>query len=140
MPTTVEVPKDHDNQLMLRQLFDAAAAKSMAFVDKIDAEQEMACFLRAVKAHPELRAFATNLFIAAFADDFYMKWPPWELLQFCMHDLRWPEIRDFVRAKLEEDVEKHGSRSSPVWRHILEAFEDNWEEARFYEYFKSDNH
>ena len=47
-------PEDEIQQ-SLRELFDAAAAKSMAVINQDDAEPEMVRFLNAVKAHPEQR-------------------------------------------------------------------------------------
>ena len=53
-------------QKTLRQLFTAAAAMSLAVVDPLDAEPEMASFLDVVKAHPEERSFVVRLFLDSF--------------------------------------------------------------------------
>src|SRR5437867_1916131 len=99
--------KGDDIQALLRQLFDLAAAKSIAVICSLDAEPEMASFLHVVKAHPDQRAFVVQLFVESFSDSFYMRWAPTDLIMFCMHDLRWGEIRDFVMAKRMEDIKKH---------------------------------
>jgi hypothetical protein len=122
---------------MLRQLFDAGAAKSLAVICTLDAEPEMARFLHAVKAHPEQRAFVVQLLIDSFSDSFYMKWAPSHLVQFCMYDLRWPEIRHFITAKREEDAQRRGAACSGVWNEILDAFEDKWEAAKYFQEFKN---
>jgi hypothetical protein len=122
-------------QQRLRELFDAAAAKSLAVMNQDDAEPEMVRFLRMVRAHPEERAFVMKQFTDTFSESFYMRREPWEFLQFCMHDLRWPEMREFIREKRDQDVQKRGSRSSGVWNDILAAFEDNWDGAKLFREF-----
>jgi|SRR5581483_3917647 len=117
---------------MLQQLFEVAAAKSLAVIDQPEAEPEMARFLQAVEQHPEHRDFIVRLFI----ESFQTKWPSWEFMQFCMHRLRWAEIQAFIKSKKTEDVQQHGSRSSTVWDSILEAFEDDWPYARFFDTFR----
>lgn len=130
---------DDDTQVkdLLRQLFNAAAAMSLAVVCRLDAEREMARFLDAVKAHPEQRAFVVGLFLDSFSDSFHMRQAPTDLMMFCMSDLRWPEIRDFVRGKRDEDVEKHGVPCDGIWNDILESFEDNWRAKYFQDFTKS---
>jgi hypothetical protein len=123
---------------MLRELFDVAAAMSVAVIEELDAEPEMAHFLRAAKAHPEERAFLVGLFIDSFADSYILKREPWQFMRFCMHDLRWPEIRQFVMARMEEDLMRRGAARSSVWDSILEAFEDGWgtDWPEFFEAFR----
>lgn len=130
---------DDDTQVkdLLRQLFNAAAAMSLAVNDRLDAEQEMTRFLDAVKAHPEQRAFVVGLFLESFSDSFYMRQAPTDLLMFCMSDLRWPEIRDFIRRKRDEDVEEHGVACYGIWNHILESFEDDWRSKYFQDFTKT---
>jgi hypothetical protein len=123
-------------QQELRDLFDAAAAKSLAVIDPLDAEPEMASFLHATKSFPQQRGFVVQLFKDSFSESFYMRHEPSQFLMFCMHDLRWPEVRDFIIAKRNAEIENRGSRVSGVWSDILEAFEENWEPARYYEEFK----
>jgi hypothetical protein len=135
METSREAQQQTEAQQMLRQLFDAAAAKSLVVVSRLDAEPEMARFLHAVKAQPDQRAFVVQLFTESFSENFYMRWPPTDFLEFCMHDLRWPEIRDFVRSKKNEEVKKRGAACSGVWNDILESFEDKWESARYFREF-----
>jgi hypothetical protein len=129
---------DSPVQRMLRDLFDVAAAMSLAVIDQLDAEPEMARLLRAAKAHPAERAFLVGLFIASFSDAYILKREPWELVQFCMHELRWPEIRQFVMARKEDDLKKRGAARSSVWDSILEAFEDGWgtDWPEFFEEFR----
>jgi hypothetical protein len=136
MQATREPRTENKAQHDLRELFDAAAAKSLAVIDPLDAEPEMANFLHAVKSFPEQRGFVVQLFRESFSESFYMRHEPSQFLMFCMHDLRWPEVREFIVAKRNTEIEKCSSRVSGVWSDILEAFEDHWEAARYYEEFK----
>ena len=49
MQATRESRTENKAEQGLRELFDAAAAKSLAVIDPLDAEPEMASFLHAVK-------------------------------------------------------------------------------------------
>src|SRR5438045_3950272 len=90
--------EEKKTQEKLRHLFNVAAAMSLAVTDRLDAESEMAAFLEEVKAHPEQRPFAVKLFLDAFSESFHMRWAPVDLVMYCMSDLRWAEIREFVTA------------------------------------------
>src|SRR6266496_1081277 len=136
MQATRKPRTENKSQQELRELFDAAAAKSLAVIDPLDAEPDMASFLHSVKNSPEQRGFVVQLFKESFSESFYMRHEPSQFLMFCMHDLRWPEVREFITAKRNAEIEKRGSRVSGVWSDILEAFEDHWEPARYYEEFK----
>ena len=136
MQATHEPLTKDSAQQSLRELFDAAAAKSLAVIDPLDAEPEMARFLHAVKEYPEHRDLVVQLFRDSFSKSFYMRHEPSQFLMFCMHDLRWPEVREFITARRNAEIDQRGSRVSGVWSDILEAFEDNWEAAKNYEEFK----
>lgn len=120
----------------LHRLFEAAAAKSLAVVCSLDAEPEMAEFVEFVKRNPNLRGIVVDLVAQSFSEEFHMKWPPIDLWRFCMHDLRWPEVRGFILAKKKEDADRNGARCSGVWDDILEAFDEDWEGAQYFESFK----
>jgi hypothetical protein len=96
----------------------------------------MVGFLHAVQKLPEQRGFVVQLFKESFSESFYMRHEPSQFLMFCMHALRWPEVREFITGRRNAEIEKRGSRVSGVWNDILEAFEDHWEPARYYEEFK----
>ncbi len=127
---------DNDIQVkeMLRQLFKSAATMSLAVHCSLDAEPEMSLFLEAVKSHPEQRAFVVDLFLDSFSDTFYMRHTPTDLIMFCMSDLRWPEILNFVRRKRDEDVEKHGVACYGIWNDMIESFEENWRDKYFQDF------
>src|SRR6187549_829479 len=88
-------------QRELSTLFELAAAKNISESDIIAAEPEMARFLRAVEDHPDERAFVATLMFDALSR--YRKCP-WNLVQYCMYRLRWPEVLAFVRKVKHEDV------------------------------------
>jgi hypothetical protein len=123
----------NENQKLLGQLFDIAAAKSLAVLSYEDAEPEMAQFLHAVRAHPDEREFVVGLFEESFSESFYMRAPPEDLVEFCMHDLRWPEIRNLILSLWEKDARQRGAASSSRgWAPLLDAFEDHWEKAKYF--------
>jgi len=59
-----------------------------------------------------------------------------EAVCFCMHELRWPEVR---RAAEEEKMKAlhpvSDFRREPLLRHILESFSDDWSGRECYPYF-----
>ena len=103
MQATRDPRTENKSQQELRELFDAAAAKSLAVIDPLDAEPEMASFLHAVKNLPEQRGFVVQLFKESFSESFYMRHEPSQFLMFCMHDLRWPEVRECYMLSGEVD-------------------------------------
>ena len=121
----------------LRQLFNAAAAMSLAVACRLDAEPEMERFLEAVKDHPEQRGFVVKLFLDSFSESFHMRNAPVDMLMYCMSDLRWDEIREFVLTKRDEDIKKHGRVCYNIWPAILESFEDGWRAKYFQDFTKN---
>lgn len=118
----------------IEQLFDLAAAKSLAVINPSYAEPEMIRFLHEVKQHSELRQRVVKMFTHSFSTDYYMS-TPWQFFSFCMHELRWPELRDFIVSKRNEDLQRRGAAASTLWNDILAAFEDGWKDAHSYKAF-----
>lgn len=131
-----EPHEEQKTQEKLRHLFNVAAAMSLAVIDRLDAEPEMARFLDEVKAHPEQRPFVVNLFLDALSDSFHMRWAPVDMLMYCMSDLRWAEIREFAAAKRDEDIREHGRVCYNIWPALLESFQDNWRTKYFQDFTK----
>lgn len=46
-----------------------------------------------------------------------------------MHALRWPNVRKEYEARCRAAVARNDWRTEPVYRHYLEAFEPDWEDA-----------
>lgn len=126
--------KTQDAISELEQLFDLAAAKSLAVINPSYAEPEMIRFLHEVKKHSEMRQRVVKMFTHSFSTDYYMS-TPWQFFSFCMHELRWPELRDFIVSKRNEDLQRRGAAASTLWNDILAAFEDDWKDAHSYKAF-----
>lgn len=63
------------------------------------------------------------------------EWPSGspEVLEFTMHELRWPE----VRSALENHREQGGDfRTRDLAAQVLEAFEDDWPAGEIYERYR----
>ena len=58
---------------------------------------------------------------------------PSQLIQYCIHALRWPELLVFFSERLA--VEK-SERTRHVLRNYLRAFDDDWPGARYYKRFQ----
>lgn len=56
-----------------------------------------------------------------------------ELVQYCMHVLRWQELKEYFTDWLNKE---QSERARHVLRRILEAFDDDWFDARMYERFR----
>jgi hypothetical protein len=79
-----------------------------------------------------------NEFVKAFVEgaDAPEKCDRW-LIEFCMHALRMPEAKlEFERMNREAVAKQDWNRIQPLG-HILDAFEDDWEDAHdiYAEYF-----
>jgi hypothetical protein len=64
---------------------------------------------------------------------------PSELVEFCMHALRWESLRVHFEQCRQEAVSRSDWNSEPYYRHVLEAFDDEWPDAEdFYaSYFRA---
>lgn len=64
---------------------------------------------------------------------------PSEFVEVCMHALRWPAVKQEFERRQRDAIERNDWRTEPVYRHYLEAFDPEWEDAKdFYvEYFGS---
>jgi hypothetical protein len=64
--------------------------------------------------------------------------PP-ELMEFCMHALRWESLRQYFSNCQRKAISENDWRIELYFRHILEAFENEWADAEdFYaSYFRS---
>jgi len=86
--------------------------------------------------HPELRAD----FVAGFQR--IVTEPslgPWEILLPCMHILKWNEIKEWAQRLHTDCIDRHDFRGEPVYRDILEAFSDDWDDfADMYEITKAE--
>lgn len=57
----------------------------------------------------------------------------WEIILLCMHILRWPEIREWAEASHVKCIQANDWRGEPVFRRIMDAYKDNWDEDGIYQ-------
>lgn len=111
-------------------LFDAATVACERGDSTTDFEPALARLLRHLETHPECRAAAERRFIDGIRGGTL----GWEVVSYCMHALRWDSVRREALRLLE------GSAAPSVERalhHIVESFEDDWEDADMYERYRS---
>ena len=91
--------------------------------------------LELIGKHPEQRPAFVRAFVRGIQNP--EEFDPW-LIQFCMHALRWPELKKEFNAMSREAVARNDWNLIQPLGHVLDAFEDNWEDRDFYaEYFGS---
>ena len=90
-------------------------------------EPLLADLLEYVLAHPECHPALVEKFTAVVED---LPRGADELLEYCMHELRWPSIRDQLESC------KEAARDNPSkflrYARLLYAFEDDWEHRILY--------
>jgi hypothetical protein len=59
----------------------------------------------------------------------------WEVLLLVVHLLRWPDLKEFYKNKRDDALRRQDWRGEPVYRQILEAFSEKWEDRDMYEMF-----
>ena len=94
-----------------------------------DVEPAGLAIIDLVAAHPELRGEFVQLFVRILRED------PWELLAFCMHSLRWPEVCEIIQKERDQEMARIGARTSRVFDHVLAAFNDDWEDIDMFPYY-----
>ena len=57
---------------------------------------------------------------------------PWEIVQFCMRELQWPEVRQTVQ---EVYAKEKDLRTKRIMERILDVYNPYWEEAAFWNYY-----
>lgn len=98
---------------------------------QLDAQPEMDELLDFIKAHPAERAFVVSLFLDTFGEESEFWRSPVNLIMYCMANLRWVEIKQFIVERKRDDIDKHGVITENVWWVMLESFEDGWLERNF---------
>ena len=82
--------------------------------------------LALIADHPEQQAeFLATLLQAAVVPEDGDVW----FLQFCAHGLRWPELKAGLERLSSAAVQANDWNHVQRLGHILDAFEDNWEDA-----------
>lgn len=110
--------------------FDVLCRKAeAAYGEELDVSYETTLLniLKFVKQHPE-----SNIeFVKKFKEILLSNKGPFEAVSFCMRELRWPEIKEFVvqQMNLSEDPRSEALRT------IVTAYDEDWPDADLYEYF-----
>jgi hypothetical protein len=88
--------------------------------------------LNLIEGHSDIRTD----FEAAFCE-LWQRTPdtPWEIVMFCMHTLRWLNVRRFYEQQLQSAVARQDWRAEPVARRILDSFNDEWEDRDLFPYY-----
>ena len=65
--------------------------------------------------------------------------PP-ELIEFCMHALRWDSLQAYFRQCQADAISRNDWRAEPFYRHIVDSFDGSWEDAEYFyaSYFRGD--
>lgn len=114
----------------LIQLAHQAEAKLSVTFDAPDVLPFSSAALEVIAANPELQ----GEFEAAFLE--MPPYAPTEFVEVCMHALRWPNVRTEYEARQRSAILRNDRRTEPVYRHYLEAFEPDWEDASdFYVFY-----
>ena len=81
------------------------------------------------EAHPECRPELAAAFVAASHSAY-------ETVQFCMHVLRWEEVREAFADQLQIAVGSDDWRAIPVLHHLLASFLDDWDDSNLWARFR----
>lgn len=107
-------------------LCDVAMA---AFGEELEISYEMSLLniLEFVKKYPDYKGD----FIDRFEIILTSRNSPFEVVAFCMRELQWPEIKEFVILKMNpsEDPRSESLRST------LTAYDEFWPDADLYSYY-----
>ncbi|MEJ2790961.1 MULTISPECIES: hypothetical protein [unclassified Pseudoxanthomonas] len=110
----------------LKEISRAAAAHLAVTFNAPDVIPYGQSALRLIYAHPDERQAFARAFINGIAspDD-------WDacFIQFCVHALRWPDLKADLEAMSREAVASNNWSLIQRLGHVLDAFEDTWEDA-----------
>ncbi|MDY7804522.1 hypothetical protein U0E23_18940 [Burkholderia stagnalis] len=93
-------------------------------------EPALEAVLSFVQNHLGQRIELADAFLDVLRDP--EKGPP-ELVEYCMHELKWLEVRQAIQTWLDSE---RSERVRHILRKQLLAFDDNWYDASFYERFR----
>lgn len=120
---------------VMGEFFDLAANAERIYSETLDiskVEPEFEKVLTLIQAHPECHVEFVDGFIEILKD---AKKGPSELVSFCVHELRWNDLRSRL---LEWMKTERSERVRPVLRDVLEAFEDDWRDADMFRHFSAE--
>ena len=111
----------------IEEFREIVLAASQAFLPESGTDEIIpfgASLVELVRSNPSEQREFEREFIAS------SKIAPPELLEFCMHALRWESLKAYFVAQQRSAIERSDWRAEPFYRHLAEAFEDDWEDAK----------
>lgn len=76
-----------------------------------------------IRGYPEQRSHLATLILSEWANGRCA----WEVLAHLMHLVRWVEVRAVIAKELKASISADDWRAIPVLRHVLDAWEDDWD-------------
>jgi hypothetical protein len=111
----------------------SVAERSKATFDIAEIEDLLVEILTFVQDHPGDQAEMKRIFITFIEED---REGITEALEFTMHTLKWPEIREAVEAIHDRAPDSPLGYEQRRWAlRILDSFEDPWEGAVLYDHY-----
>ena len=111
------------------KFYELANSAEKRYAESLDIGEVEPIFLEVldlILRHPEEKSTFIDCFENVISNGYTT--PP-ELVSFCMHELRWPELKKSLNDWLL--IEK-SERIRHVLRQTLEAFNDDWNDADMY--------
>lgn len=113
----------------LDALFAVAVRASEGGESATDFEPAFSALLDYIRLHPDIHPRALDTLVEGVRNNSL----GWELVSFLMHDLRWPEVREITLQVIQRAVDW---RIKTPMSHILEAYDDEWDEADIYHRYR----
>lgn len=99
-------------------------------LDQLSHEPVFEAALELVLANPDMRAEFAEKFVSMLQND------DLELFEYCMHELRWPEVKTQLQAAVRDAAgPPRDTRSEFFLKGVLRAFGDDWSGREFYKRF-----
>lgn len=86
--------------------------------------------------HPELKPYAVQRFLFVLTP---AGGGGGELVPFCMHTLRWEEVRAVVKEWADVAYAKNDWRALPVFIDVLASYDDEWKDGSLFLYYEQES-
>ncbi len=93
-------------------------------------EPQFVTLLEFIKRHPLIQRDMSSAFCALLKGD---PGTPHELIEFCMHELKWPEVLAQATAGYERSTDP---RDKHVFADIIDSFGPAWKSLDLYAYYR----
>ena len=110
----------HPELLLFLELCSEVSVRVKTIITERECEPQFTRVLDHVQAHPEHRVFYIEAFRMIILERHRSITD--ELVCFCMRSLRWPEVVEFVRERMSQDV--HNSEYESL-RELQRVYESN---------------